>query len=42
MIGHLIMPGKSLEELEDRTRRFDALLAGVVVDSTGVVVEDGS
>ncbi len=37
--GHLIMPGKSLEELEDRARRLDALEAGVV-DSTGVVVED--
>lgn len=39
--GHLIMPGKSLEELEDRVRRLDALGAGVV-DSTGVVIEDGS
>ena len=38
--GHLIMPGKSLEELEDRARRLDALLAGVV-EGTGVVVEDG-
>ena len=38
--GHLIMPGKSLEELEVRKRRLEALLAGVV-DSTGVVVEDG-
>ena len=37
--GHSIMPDKSLEELEDRKRRLDALLAGVV-DSTGVVVED--
>ena len=39
-IGHLIMPDKSLEELEDRARRLDALETGVV-DSTGVVVEDG-
>ena len=35
-MGHLIMPGKSLEELEDRARRLEALGAGVV-DSTGVV-----
>ena len=37
-IGHLIMPGKSLEELEERERRLDALLAGVVVDGTVVGV----
>ena len=35
--GHLIMPGKSLEELEDRARRLDALLPGMVVD--GAVIE---
>lgn len=36
-ISHLIMPGKSLEELEDRARRLDVLEAGVV---EGEVVED--
>jgi hypothetical protein len=39
-VSHLIMPGKSLEELEDRARRLDALLAGVV-EGTGFVLEDG-
>ena len=38
--NHTIKPELSLEELEDRIQRLDALEAGVV-DSTGVVVEDG-
>lgn len=38
-MGHLIMPDKSLEELEDRKRRLDALSAGVVVE--GTVIADG-
>ena len=39
-VNHTIKPELSLEELEDRIQRLDALEAGVV-DSTGVVVEDG-
>ena len=39
-INHTIKPELSLEELEARIQRLDALEAGVV-DSTGVVVEDG-
>ena len=35
--NHTIKPGLSLEELEDRHRRLEALEAGIV-DSTGVVV----
>ena len=37
--NHIIKPGLSLEELEARIQRLDALEAGVV-DSTGVVVGD--
>jgi phage terminase small subunit len=40
-VNHTIKPGLNLEELEARIQRLDALEAGVV-DSTGVVVEDGS
>ena len=40
-VNHTIKPGLSLEELEARIQRLDALEAGVV-DSTGVLVEDGS
>ena len=39
-VNHTIKPELSLEELEARIQRLDALEAGVV-DSTGVVVEDG-
>ena len=39
-VNHTIKPGLSLEELEARIQRLDALEAGVV-DSTGVVIEDG-
>ncbi len=39
-VNHTIKPGLSLEELEARIQRLDALEAGIV-DSTGVVVEDG-
>ncbi len=38
--NHTIKPGLSLEELEARIQRLDALEAGMV-DSTGVVVEGG-
>ena len=40
-VNHTIKPELSLEELEARIQRLDALEAGVV-DSTGVMVEDGS
>ena len=39
-VNHTIKPGLSLEELEARIQRLDALEAGVV-DSTGVVIEEG-
>jgi len=40
-INHMIKPELNLEELEARMQRLVALGAGVV-DSTGVVVEEGS
>ena len=40
-VGLTVLDGLSLEQLEDRHRRLEALLETMVVDSTGVVIEDG-